>query len=580
MTGKLSIVFGLFLALGIFAPVGIAQTTGFTYQGSLNSSGVVANGNHDFEFALFDAASGGAQLGSTITQSSVVVTNGIFAVSLDFGSQFPGAGRFLEIRVRPSGVGGFITLAPRQQITSSPYSVKSLNSDTATIATNATNATNATTAATATNALSLGGVAASGYLQTNGNGSGLTNLNASSITSGTLANARLGEIPTANIADNAVTAPKIASGQVVKTLNGLTDSVTLAAGSNISITPAGNTLTIASTGGGVSGSGTTNTIPLWSAATALGNSVITQSAAGNVGIGTSSPIYRLHVLSPNDAVRGETTGSGFAVAGVVNSIFNSTAGVYGQSNAGRGVWGVSSAGLGVEGSSSSGSGVYASSSSGIALRTQGTSWFSGDTTPLSSGSTGGGTGIGLGSVPTSGYIFAYDYGSGTPKNMVLNQYGGSVGIGIVDPLRTLHVNGRARIGSIPPEASVATVCFNAVGDLLNCNASSLRFKNNVNTYFDGLNLLRQLRPISYTWKDGGAYDIGLGAEDVAKVAPFFASRDKDGVVEGVRYERLNMLLINAVNQQQTQIERQQQQIDALTRLVCASNKDADICKEQ
>ncbi|HXM36419.1 MAG TPA: hypothetical protein VN920_14595 [Pyrinomonadaceae bacterium] len=83
-----------------------------------------------------------------------------------------------------------------------------------------------------------------------GDGSGLTNLNASKITTGTLNNARLGLIPTANIADSAVTAPKIATGQVVKNLNGLTDNVTLAAGSNVTITPAGNTLTIAATGGG------------------------------------------------------------------------------------------------------------------------------------------------------------------------------------------------------------------------------------------------------------------------------------------------------------------------------------------
>ncbi len=83
-----------------------------------------------------------------------------------------------------------------------------------------------------------------------GDGSGLTNLNASNISTGTLDNARLGLIPTANIADSAVTAPKIATGQVVKNLNGLTDNVTLAAGSNVTITPSGNTLTIAATGGG------------------------------------------------------------------------------------------------------------------------------------------------------------------------------------------------------------------------------------------------------------------------------------------------------------------------------------------
>ena len=49
------------------------------------------------------------------------------------------------------------------------------------------------------------------------------------------------------MANNAVTAQKIAAGNVVKQLNGLTDNVTLAAGSNITITPTGNTLTIAST---------------------------------------------------------------------------------------------------------------------------------------------------------------------------------------------------------------------------------------------------------------------------------------------------------------------------------------------
>jgi hypothetical protein len=53
-------------------------------------------------------------------------------------------------------------------------------------------------------------------------------------------------IATSQLANAAVTAPKIASGQVVKGINDLTDNLTLAAGSNITITPSGNTLTIAS----------------------------------------------------------------------------------------------------------------------------------------------------------------------------------------------------------------------------------------------------------------------------------------------------------------------------------------------
>ena len=47
------------------------------------------------------------------------------------------------------------------------------------------------------------------------------------------------------------------SGNVVTKLNGLTGGVTLAAGSNITLTPVGNTITIASSGGGATSSGPT-----------------------------------------------------------------------------------------------------------------------------------------------------------------------------------------------------------------------------------------------------------------------------------------------------------------------------------
>jgi hypothetical protein len=54
-----------------------------------------------------------------------------------------------------------------------------------------------------------------------------------------------GGIGAAQLASNAVTAAAIAPGNVVKGLNGLTDNVTLAAGNGVTLTPAGNTLTIA-----------------------------------------------------------------------------------------------------------------------------------------------------------------------------------------------------------------------------------------------------------------------------------------------------------------------------------------------
>lgn len=117
------------VAIVVLAVTIHAQTTTFTYQGSLRTSGNPANGSYDFEFKLFDLVSNGTQQGSTIQRLNVPVTNGIFTVTLDFGAGvLPGADRFLEIGVRVNGnPGGFQQLLPRQPIASSPYSIRSLN---------------------------------------------------------------------------------------------------------------------------------------------------------------------------------------------------------------------------------------------------------------------------------------------------------------------------------------------------------------------------------------------------------------------------------------------------------------------
>src|SRR5438046_6739696 len=118
-------VFLIFVCVTV--PNAGAQTTAFNYQGSLNNGGTPATGNYDFEFLLYTALAGGTQVGSTLTRSSVAVSAGVFSVPLDFGSQFPGADRFLEIYVRQTGGGGFTPLIPRNPISSAPYSVKSLS---------------------------------------------------------------------------------------------------------------------------------------------------------------------------------------------------------------------------------------------------------------------------------------------------------------------------------------------------------------------------------------------------------------------------------------------------------------------
>ena len=101
-----------------------AQTSAFTYQGRLTDSNGPVTGLQDFEFRLFNAATSGAQQGSTVTLNDLGVTNGLFVTPLDFGANFPGADRFLQIGVRPgASAGAYATLSPRQPITSTPYAV-------------------------------------------------------------------------------------------------------------------------------------------------------------------------------------------------------------------------------------------------------------------------------------------------------------------------------------------------------------------------------------------------------------------------------------------------------------------------
>ena len=66
--------------------------TAFTYQGRLESDGVPVNGLYDLTFALFSGSGGAGQLGLTQTNLATDVSEGLFTVLLDFGTNFPGAG--------------------------------------------------------------------------------------------------------------------------------------------------------------------------------------------------------------------------------------------------------------------------------------------------------------------------------------------------------------------------------------------------------------------------------------------------------------------------------------------------------
>ncbi len=118
------------------------------------------------------------------------------------------------------------------------------------------------------------------------------------------------------------------------------------------------------------------------------------------------------------------------------------------------------------------------------------------------------------------------------------------------------------------------------GTLGQCGTSLLRYKSNVETFNGGLNVVKNLRPVIFNWKASGQQDIGFIAEEVFQIEPRLTTSGENGELEGVKYKQINVVLVNALQEQQKQIEQQQRQINALTRLVCSQNTQAEICKEQ
>lgn len=95
--------------------------TEFVYQGRLQDAGTPVNGTVDLRFALWDAATGGTQIGMTQDVTDHPVAKGLFTVPIDFEAKaFRGDARWLEIAVDGT------TLTPRQPLTATPYAIYAL----------------------------------------------------------------------------------------------------------------------------------------------------------------------------------------------------------------------------------------------------------------------------------------------------------------------------------------------------------------------------------------------------------------------------------------------------------------------
>ena len=180
----------------------VAQGTAFTYQGQLATGGSPTTGNYDFQFSVYDSGTNGNLISLLVTNAPVGVTNGLFTTSVDFNNGvFTGPARWLNIGVRTNGAttNAYTYLLPRQKLTAVPYAILSGSASNLLGSLQAGQLSGTVSAAQISGSYtgavaftSISNTFTGGFNGTfAGNGGGLTNLNGSMISTGTVADARL-----------------------------------------------------------------------------------------------------------------------------------------------------------------------------------------------------------------------------------------------------------------------------------------------------------------------------------------------------------------------------------------------------
>lgn len=637
------LIIGLFFCVVLACQTVSAQSTVFTYQGSLNFNGVPANGNFDISFVLFDAATGGTQLGPALQQQLIPITNGVFSVTLNFGNEFPGANRFLEISVRQSGGGAFTTLTPRQQINSSPYAIKSSNSD------------------------SLGGVAASSYVL-----SGATVINAAAqfniggnrvLSVGGTGNVFAG-VGTAlsntgsfnsffgNSAGAANTSGAnnaffgfnsglsnttgaanafFGGGSGQENIDGVDNSF-FGVNTGRGNTSGSRNTFIGRLAGRFSTTGTDNTFVGFNAGaqngsssfnaffgslagenTTGGNNAFFGGAAGSATTSGSSNSFFGRLAGDQNSTGDENSFFGRSAgntntAGIRNTIIGSNADVASVNLTNATAIGnralVSQSNALILGSINGINGSTADTNVGIGLTTPSEKLEIRNGSVLLSGTSAGSFIANNPAIPSlnmrMGWIegkatiemfrpdgtFTTDFqitrlsGGGRSRFFTILS-NGNVGIGPLDPEHKLDVSGSIRFS--PVSGGSVDICH--ANFVLSFCSSSIRYKTDVRDFTSGLSLLRRLRPVSFTWKEGGKRDMGLIAEEVAEAEPLLTTINEKGEIEGVKYDGVGVVAVNAIKEQQAQLEAQQKEIESLKATIktfqsalCEANPQVSVCK--
>ena len=194
--------------------------------------------------------------------------------------------------------------------------------------------------------------------------------------------------------------------------------------------------------------------------------------------------------------------------------------------------------------------------------------------------------------------FPIPYGEYTNLNSTNDAYFatvlGNVGIGCITPVYKLEVKGNIAntmpsmgylalsgdltgypVNTYPTlKTNYDNIYFDAQGTYtgwfnystgFNDNSDE-KLKTNIVTVNNALEKLSQIRGVTFQWKDGrdgNERHMGVLAQDVEKVAPELVSMPPGIGLKSVFYGGLNAMTIEALKEQQKELEEQKRQIDLL-----------------
>ncbi|MBU3918383.1 tail fiber domain-containing protein, partial [Patescibacteria group bacterium] len=137
---------------------------------------------------------------------------------------------------------------------------------------------------------------------------------------------------------------------------------------------------------------------------------------------------------------------------------------------------------------------------------------------------------------------------------------GNVGIGVTDPDQKLEVNGRIKMTTWTADGD--TVAYrDTATDSIALQASDLRLKKNLEPLTDALDTISEIGTYKLNMldePDGAKKRLGVIAQDLLPILPeltfTFSKEDTDEVYYGVHYDKLTVLLLAGIQEQQLQIE--------------------------